>query len=338
MKRWMGLLLSGLLCLSLLSGCGGGTTPDDPHAGGDHPPVVDEDSFESRLAAIEEGLDAAAPKLKVHFFSSEVDNWGDCTYLELPNGENLLIDTGMPAAAAGFVDELLDAGVDRINHLIISHSHADHVRGLSNFLANMKIDHAYSTDYWTTDFAWVVRDLKSMGASHTKIVRGDTLDMGPVHIDVIYPTADMVQEQPGVPASGTDGPGGTVNINSHSMIMKLTYGNFSILFTGDSYIASQNDCIQLNADHPELLEATILKVPHHGYDNAGNAAFIQAVSPEYAVAMGNHTMTDRLYSYYTKVGCTTYLTWMNGSVYVVSDGSTYNIVAENPEILDYYKK
>ena len=320
MRRWLS--LSILLMGVLLSGCAAPQeTPTPPPS--EEPPV-------------QEVLDPDAAKMNVHFFHVDVNDWGDCTYIELPNGENMLIDTGLPAAAAQIANELLDAGVDTIDHLVLSHSHADHVKGLSNFLANMKVGHVYSTGYWTTDFSWVERDLNSLDIPHTQLTAGDRLTIGDVQVDILYPTAADVAEQPGVEASGTDGPGGSVNINGHSMVLKMTYGANSLLFTGDIYKEHQNEILAMYAEDPTMLKADILKIPHHGYDNAGSQEFIQAVSPAYAVSMGTHTMNERVYSYYTDAGCTAYLSWMNGDVQVTMDGSSYVVTPENPEILDYY--
>lgn len=323
-------ILALVLSLLMLAGCGSAQGQEEqPDSGADQgkeetvpvlTPWEDEDTTD---------------KVKMYFFSVDVESWGDCTYLEFPNGENMLVDTGLPAATALIVERLMDEGVDEIDHLILTHSHSDHVKGLSSILANMKVNHAYYTGYWTTDFTWVERNLTTMGVTQHKVAAGDSFSVGDVKFDVIWPLKEDIAVQCTGASNATNGPGGTVDVNNKSMVFTVTYGNNKAMFTADAYTASQNR--MLGIYDASVLDCDILKIAHHGYENAACEAFVAAVSPQYAVSMGTATMNSMVYNHYKKVGCVAYLSWMNGCTYVTMDGTNVTCTPENPEIKEYYQ-
>lgn len=329
--------LALILSLLMLFGCAAQPGSEEPTTEATEAGTATEPTqAQTEATQVTEPVDDT-PKVSIRFFSVEnVDSWGDCTYIEFPNGENMLIDTGLPAATAQIVDELLDLGIDHIDHLVLTHSHADHVKGVSSVLANMKVERAYHTGYWTTDFTWVLRDLKGRGVEETILLAGDSFSVGDVKFDILWPTAEDVAGGCSGSTKVEIGPGSTVDVNNKSMVFMMTYGDNSVLFTGDMYTAGQNDILAKYADDLSVLNADILKIAHHGYDNAGNEKFVATVSPEYAVSMGTMTMNSSVYKHYSSIGCTTYFSWMNGNVYVTMDGTSITVTPDDPTILDYY--
>ncbi len=276
--------------------------------------------------------------VRMHFFTvAGVDNWGDCTYIEFPNGENMLIDTGLSAATKQIVESLLDDGIDRINHLVFSHGHADHVQGLSNVLGNMTVDHVYSNGYFATDFQWVLRDLESRGVEHTVITAGDQLQIGDVRFDILWPLKANVDVPPQNDTKVQYGPGSTEDMNNSSLLMKMTYGENTALFTGDLYVSGEAAVLKHYANDLTVLKSDFLKIMHHGIETSSSEEFVKAISPSYGVSMGTRTMTNEVYNRYAGVGCEVYMSWMNGNIYVSMDGKKITMTADNPEVADYYK-
>ena len=278
--------------------------------------------------------------LRMHFFNTSVQSWGDCTYIELPNGQNMLIDCGLQSCASEILADFRANGIDHIDYLVISHYHSDHVGGLQTLLPVISFSQVYTTGYYPTDFSWVELNLSKLrDIPVTYVKAGDSFDIGDVHFDILWPTAEMVAERPQVASGGTDGPGGTVNMNCHSMVLKMTYGSNSALFTGDIYVEAQEEMLKLYGDDLSVLDCDVLKIMHHGYSNAnGNEEFIQAVSPKYAFSMGTAIMEMLHYLYYYKVGTQVYMSWYNGNSWVEMDGENITVTAEKEGVNQGYAK
>ena len=84
-----------------------------------------------------------------------ISSWGDCTFIEFPNGQTMLIDAGTQEAGRTICSDLVKRGITEIDYLIISHYHKDHVNGLREILPRIKVHKAYTTGYRPTDFTWL---------------------------------------------------------------------------------------------------------------------------------------------------------------------------------------
>ena len=304
------LLLSIILvvCFALLCGC---ATTKDPNEG----------------------------KLRMHFYSTSVSGWGDCTYIEFPNGQNMLIDCGLQKSASEILKDLQDNGVTHIDYFVISHYHSDHVGGLKTILPHISFSEVITTGYYTTDFSWVELNFKQRNAKITYVKAGDSFNVGDVRFDILWPTAEDVAERPQIASGAMIGPGSVFDMNCHSMVMKMTYGDNTALFTGDAYVEAQRAILDLYKDDLSVLDSDVLKIMHHGYSNAnGEEAFIKAVSPKYAFSMGTATMEMVNYLYYHKVGAEVYMSWYNGNSWVTMDGENITVETEKPGVNAGYSK
>ncbi|MBQ7644431.1 MAG: MBL fold metallo-hydrolase [Spirochaetales bacterium] len=267
--------------------------------------------------------------LDLRFFSTAAQSWGDCTFIRFPDGQTMLIDCGTNAAGSEILAALKKEGIKHIDYFVISHYHSDHVNGLQVILPEISFGQVYTTGYYPTDFSWVELNFRHRGVPVTYVKAGDSFDIGDVHFDVLWPTAEMVAERPQTATGGTDGPAGTVSMNCRSMVLKMTYGNNSVLFTGDIYVEAEDEMMKLYGDDPSVLDCDILKIMHHGYSNAnGNEKFIQAVSPQFAFSMGTATMEMTHYLYYYKAGTQVFMSWYNGNCTVSMDGENISVTAE----------
>ncbi len=210
----------------------------------------------------------ASPALNAYFISV---GQGDSEYIELPNGKNVLIDGG-PNPTAPLVQFLSGRGVTKIDYVVLTHPHLDHYSGLDYVFSHLKVGSFYDTREDNT------------GAVGAKALRAKISAQG---IPVVYPAAgDSLDWDPGEVQvkvlNGCATPGGSNSgsvINDCSIVLKVTYQNTSILYTGDM----QSDAeAALVSSYGSQLQSDVLKVGHHGSNTATSRAFLDLVKPKYA--------------------------------------------------------
>ncbi len=121
------------------------------------------------------------------------------------------------------------------------------------------------------------------------------------------------------------------DLNNYSAVVRLVYGNHSFVFMGDAEVISENE-IQ-NTYSAEILKADVLKVGHHGSNTASSAAFINTVSPKYAVIeVGKdnsyHHPHYEAVNHLNEAGASIFRTDINGTVSFVSDKENLTIICE----------
>ena len=138
--------------------------------------------------------------------------------------------------------------------------------------------------------------------------------------------------------SADKGVGSNRDINDSSTVMRLDYGDFSMLFTGDIYTDQELHIIEKYKDNPQILDVDVLKLMHHGKDTSGSSEWIKATSPRLAVAEGLFSVSASKCLDYLDAGAQDiYFTWMNGNVYVESDGKGFEYSADRPEMTGSHK-
>ncbi len=276
--------------------------------------------------------------VRIHFLTSTANTWGDCTYIELPNGENMMIDCGHMRSATDIQNQLNELGVTHIDHFVISHYHSDHVGALQSFMKTLTFGEVITTGYYPTDFSWVELNFKLMNVPITYVKAGDSFDIGGVHFDVLWPTADMVAERPQNPSDVTSGAGSVYDLNCHSMVLKLTYGENTVLFTGDIYVEAERGILDLYKEDLSVIDCDVLKIMHHGHNTSSYADFVQAVAPQYAFSMGTTVMESGIFLTYYKTGCEVYMSWHNGASVVTLDGQSITVETEKEGLNAMYQK
>ena len=239
----------------------------------------------------------------------------------LCDGEVMMIDGGN-AGDSDFIYAWLEKqGIDKIDVMVCSHSHEDHVGGLSGALNYATVTTAYApvAEADTKVFSNFVYYLEEQDVSITVPEAGDTFGFGSAQVEFLGPVEDY------------DDP------NNTSLVMRITYGETSFLFTGDMETKSEEDMLDAYWD----LSATVLKVAHHGSDTSSSMEFLEAVDPAYAViSVGEdneygHPMAvvlDRL----AELAIPVYRTDELGTICCVSDGKTLTFTSEeNADLADY---
>ncbi len=180
---------------------------------------------------------------------------GDSAFIKTPSGANILID-----GSSGGVEDKFDIGrsviapylwnkgVFKIDALIITHFHEDHLGGILYLLDNFKIGCVIDNGADVSGSFVYDRYKKALSGKKLKhfiVRRGDSIGpSGGVNLYVLNP----------------DGDAGILDSNDNSIVLKLTYGIFSAIFCGDIKEAAIDKLIS----HGEFLKSDVIKVPHHG--------------------------------------------------------------------------
>ena len=239
--------------------------------------------------------------MRVHFIDV---GQADSAFIELGNGQTMLIDAGRSGNASTIVNYIKALQYETIDYVVASHPHDDHIGGMATVLDSFNIGKMYMPKQAHTITAFTnmldVIDNKNIEL-YTAKAGTSILSSGIINIDVLAPFADSDS-----------------NLNNVSAVVRITYGKTVMLFTGDAEHVIENQLLNSGID------ADVLKVGHHGAGSASSSSFIKAVSPEVAVISvgeGNsygHPHADTL-AILNEVGANIYRTDEQGTIVVTAD-------------------
>ena len=311
-KRLLSLLLALLLVLSLTA-CGesGGSKSDLPEELQQYLSPWEKDAIaEAKEKGTMEFYFMATLGMRMSE-STEDDpyKWGDCCLIVFPDGTTMLVDGGMPAYAPVMLENLKRLGVEKLDYVVLSHQHGDHTGGLiceGGVFDSVEVGKVYYNGLinsdWKNPMAFE-EALDESGIPHEHLFRGETLSIGGVNIEVLWPDNTEV--------AGTYYD--VKPMNNRSIVLRFDYEEFSALFTGDLYKESERQLIDIYGDK---LNVDLLKIPHHGHDTSSSSEFGAAVTPEIAVATGYVGMATTNYYSYTKQGARVMFDYMDGYIHV----------------------
>jgi competence protein ComEC len=285
--------------------------------------------------------------LKVHFIDV---GQGDSILVQSPGGKNMLIDTGGRTdeltTGAGTGDQVLEPylrknGVQRIEVLVLTHPHEDHCGGavslikrfpvslaLVSCLGEENIDEENTGEEMAETVSAAGSNIEEgVDPAYTKLVNGMAARGIPVSAaaagDVIRLDSDLKIEVLS-PVEIKAGESGS-DTNNNSLVVKVTYGQRSFIFTGDAEIEEQRDLIREKCD----LQADILKVPHHGSRFLLPELLEQVDAEAAVISVGarntfGHPAYDTL-DMLNLSGTQVYRTDLDGAVIVQTDGNNLEI-------------
>jgi len=259
--------------------------------------------------------------LKLFFFNQmpfiqDRINWphyhGDCSYVEFPDGSNMLVDISTKFSGKFLTEKLVQMGVKHIDRFVISHLHQDHTAGFEHLAEHITVGHIYHSGYgMQNNDANLIPLLyaQKLGIPVTTLRSGDHLKIGEVQLDVLFPNPDAPEVTPQTPDQG-------LYLNLYSLVFRLHWERFSALFTGDIHYESEE---QLVNTYGAALESTLLKIPHHGNNTSTGVSLLDAVNPQFAVVMstGCEWTVQRPFS---SRGIPVYGTFCDGDILVETDG------------------
>ena len=240
---------------------------------------------------------------------------GDCS-LVLCDGHAMLIDGGESSESSKVYAYLKQHGISHLDYMVATHAHSDHIGGLSGALNYATVDTAFCpvTDYDSKTFDSMVKYLDTQGIGITVPSAGDEFMLGSAHVQILGPQKNY------------DDP------NDTSIVMKVTYGETSFLFTGDAERTAEADILDAGYD----LSSTVLKVGHHGSDTSTSYPFLREIMPEYAVIQVGkdnsygHPTEDTL-SRLRDAEVKVYRNDLQGDIVCSSDGKTVSFTTTKNE-------
>lgn len=291
MKKFFSFLVTLLLLLSMAA-----CSPGESNAGTGQNDSGIQNGGTSEQSRTESSI------LKIHYIDV---GQGDSILLQ-QGEQNMLIDTGTNDSTDSLISYLKGLNLQRIDYLVLTHPHEDHIGGADKVIEQFNIGSVImpKVTVTTKTFKDVVFAMNEKKLKAVSPVPGSEFRLGNAEC-VIYGPINSRKD----------------DLNTYSIVLKVTFGSTRFLFTGDAQVSNEQDMIKKGYD----LRADVLKVGHHGSRTSSSKAFLEKVNPEYAViscGKGNDyghphkVIMDRL----KKMGIKVYRTDESGTIVCTSDG------------------
>lgn len=248
-------------------------------------------------------------KIQIHFLDV---GQGDSIFLELPNQETMLIDAGESNQSSKIIHYIENLGYRKIDYVIATHPHTDHIGGLKEIIETFEIKSIYMPKVVSTSKTYE-NLLKAIQKKNLKIKNAfsgvQMINQENFLIEFLAPKEKTYQQ-----------------LNNYSAVIKITFQNHTFLFMGDAEEESEKE---INSE----IQADIIKIGHHGSNTSSSKEFIEKVKPTYAIiSVGkensykhpNKNVIERL----EKIGATILRTDENGTIVAVTDGTNITINLE----------
>ena len=243
---------------------------------------------------------------------------GDSTLI-VCGGKTLLIDAGENGHEQQVINYLNSVGVKKLDYIVATHQHSDHIGGIPEVLENFDADNLIMprlTEAQTPTNSTYTAFLKAIKNSQTKVIAskvGAEYTLGGATFEILGPVTNDAED-----------------INSMSVVFKVTYGENTFLFTGDAETDEEKEVVDTGAN----LDCDVYHAGHHGSYTSSSKEFLSAVSPEICIISCGadndyghpHDAALKRIKKHTQ---DIYRTDICGSIVITGDGSTLSVTYEN---------
>jgi competence protein ComEC len=250
---------------------------------------------------------------------------GDSLLIVSPTGKTVLVDTGDVGNQDRIFKALDDhAGGRKIDLFIASHGHSDHIGVADRVIKGSTVATVLDSKFphTTNVYERYLQAVQQSGAQFVAAKPGQTFDIGGgAKITVLAPIRPYFKQN--------QLHAGATTPNANSVVVRLDYKSFSMIFTGDAEAETEARMISRGAS----LKAKVLKVGHHGSMFATSNGFLNAVKPEAAIiSVGAdnkfHHPTVAALNRLKAAGVRLYRTDLQGEIHISTDGNSYEITTD----------
>lgn len=199
-------------------------------------------------------------ELKVHFI-----NVGQADSILVQQGSKaMLVDAGNNGDASTIKNYISKQGISELQYFVGTHVHEDHIGSADYIINSFKVGKVYFPKQTssTKTFEEFVTAVKNKGLKLTVPTVGESFKLGEATVTILAPNGTNYKDS-----------------NDYSIVLKVSFGSTSFLLTGDAEAVSEKEMLAKGLN----LEATVLKVGHHGSESSSSDAFLDKVKPKYAV-------------------------------------------------------
>ena len=246
---------------------------------------------------------------------------GDALFIESPTGKQVIVDGGPNKALMREVSKVIPWYDRDVDMIVVTNPDRDHYEGFISLLKKYKVGALLEPGTFNENpaFAVLENEIKNKGVQKLLARSGQTIDLGGgAYLEILFPDRDVSGLSP----------------NDGSIVMRLVYGETSVLLQGDS--TSRIEEYLLNTASTTL-DSTILKAGHHGSRTSNIESYVKAVSPLWTVISSGQ---DNSYGHPHKevldtmknLGVPTLNTCNNGALFFESDGKIFTLKNKNPKV------
>ena len=244
---------------------------------------------------------------------------GDSSFSIFPDGKVMLIDGGEVGQGATVLEAMKKYNIQKIDFLVATHPHSDHIGGLAEVLEKMPTEKVILPRIADEDVPTTLvyeNLLDAIYESHAEVVEAkaglELYKKNNLSVTCLSPTK-----------------GSQKNLNNYSAVIRIAYGSTSFLFTGDAEKSIEKQLLKSG----QTLRSDVLKAGHHGSNTASSEEFLQAVLPKYAVISAG---TDNSYGHphaetlkrLQKINAEVFRTDKQGSITAISNAQTIDFNTE----------
>ena len=242
-------------------------------------------------------------------------NIGDSIFIELPNKEIMLIDAGESYYSKRVIDYIDNLGYKKIDYVVGTHPHTDHIGGLESIIKKYDIGSVYMPKKQSNSrtFLNLLKAIKEKSLKINTAKSGiSIIDSDNLKVKIISPTKEYNDS------------------NNSSAVIKINYINRCFLFMGDAEVDAEKSIT-------DDLECDVVKIGHHGSDTSSSESFVKKTKAKYAiVSVGANNKYKHPYDFVLKrwenIGSKVLRTDQLGDIVISTDGN--NLIVNNEMIND----